>query len=128
MQDRMEALAQGAAANPYLRTLDLRNTGLLDVVAIGRLARMLASNPSLTELNLARNELGDAGCELLAEALETNAALSKVVLSGNKIGDIGCRRLAASLRKNTTVTKLLLDHNVITGAVATPIPFVHRAA
>ncbi|XP_078515289.1 NACHT, LRR and PYD domains-containing protein 12-like [Lissotriton helveticus] len=91
------------------------------------LASVLETNSSLTNLNLASNELRDAGvkklceglkhpncklqtlglvlcsltdscCEALASALETNSSLTELDLGGDKLGDTGVKKLCEGLK------------------------------
>ena len=45
------------------------------------------------DLNLNRNQLGDAGAEAIAAMLRTNRSLTKLVLRDNKIGNAGNKAL-----------------------------------
>ncbi|XP_072894768.1 NACHT, LRR and PYD domains-containing protein 3-like [Hemitrygon akajei] len=121
-------LVSASLRNPEwkIQKLLLRNVGLTDSGAED-LASALSTNPSLTELNLSGNKLGnsgvklvsaalrnpeckiqklglwdvgllDSGAEDLASALSTNPSLTELDLSGNKLGDSGVKLVSAALR------------------------------
>jgi Ran GTPase-activating protein (RanGAP) involved in mRNA processing and transport len=50
-----------------------------------QLAKVLATNKTITSLSLAKNGLGDPFMEALVAALATNTTLRILDLSGNKI-------------------------------------------
>ncbi|XP_072892063.1 NACHT, LRR and PYD domains-containing protein 12-like [Hemitrygon akajei] len=100
----------------------LRSVGLTDSGAED-LASALSTNPSLTELDLSHNKLGDSGVKLvsaalrnpeckiqthvgltdsgaedLVSALSTNPSLTELDLSHNKLGDSGVKLVSAALR------------------------------
>ena len=77
----------------------------------GRLADALATNSSLTTLNLGCNEIGDKGAGRLGEVLTTNSTLTTLDLSSNQVGDEGAGRLAEALPSNSTLTTLDLSWN-----------------
>jgi Ran GTPase-activating protein (RanGAP) involved in mRNA processing and transport len=78
------------------------------------LSEELATNTSVTALNLRSNGIIDEGAVLISEALGKNRALLKIGLSSNSIGDSGALALAAALRENTTLQGLDLTYNDIT--------------
>ncbi|XP_072892641.1 NACHT, LRR and PYD domains-containing protein 12-like isoform X2 [Hemitrygon akajei] len=109
-----------------IQKLELFSVGLTDSGAED-LVSALSTNPSLTELNLGGNKLGDSGVKLvsvalrnpeckiqklelwkvgltysgaedLASALSTNTLLTELILSGNKLGDSGVKLVSAALR------------------------------
>ena len=84
------------------------------------LARLMATNPTVTELHLSLNEIGDSGAAALAKAVEINSTLTELVLSHNEIGESGAAALAKAVEINSTLTKLHLSYNGIgdTGAAA----------
>ncbi|XP_059816909.1 NACHT, LRR and PYD domains-containing protein 3-like [Hypanus sabinus] len=121
-------LVSAALRNPEckIQTLGLRGVGLTDSGAED-LVSALSTNPSLTELDLSNNELGDSGVKLvsaalrnseckiqtlwltrvgltdsgaedLVSALSTNPSLTELELSGNKLGDSGVKLVSAALR------------------------------
>ncbi|XP_072895032.1 NACHT, LRR and PYD domains-containing protein 12-like [Hemitrygon akajei] len=121
-------LVSAALRNPEckIQKLWLWDVGLTDSGAED-LASALSTNPSLTELDLGYNKLGDSGVKLvsaalrkpeckiqklklnqvgltdsgaedLASALSTNRSLTELDLSGNKLGDSGVKLVSAALR------------------------------
>ncbi|XP_072891435.1 NACHT, LRR and PYD domains-containing protein 3-like [Hemitrygon akajei] len=123
-------LVLSALGNPEckIQKLWLIKVGLTDSGAED-LASALSTNPSLTELDLNYNELGDSGVKLvfaalrnpeckiqklglkcvgltdsgaedLASALSTNPSLTELDLSYNKLGDSGVKLVSAALRNS----------------------------
>ncbi|XP_059814591.1 NACHT, LRR and PYD domains-containing protein 3-like isoform X4 [Hypanus sabinus] len=121
-------LVSAALRNPEckIQRLWLRDVGLTDSGAED-LVSALSTNPSLTELNLSGNKLGDSGVKLvsaalrnpeckiqrlwlrdvgltdsgaedLVSALSTNPSLTVLNLSDNKLGDSGVKLVSAALR------------------------------
>ncbi|XP_072892407.1 NACHT, LRR and PYD domains-containing protein 3-like isoform X2 [Hemitrygon akajei] len=121
-------LVSAALRNPEckIQKLGLFRVGLTDSGAED-LASALSTNPSLTELNLGYNKLGDSGVKLvsaalsnpeckiqklwlwkvgltdsgaedLASGLSTNPSLTELDLSDNKLGDSGVKLVSAALR------------------------------
>ncbi|XP_062895448.1 LOW QUALITY PROTEIN: NACHT, LRR and PYD domains-containing protein 12-like [Mobula hypostoma] len=138
-----------ALRNPEckIQTLGLYDVGLTDSGAED-LASALSTNPSLTELNLSGNKLGDSGVKLvsaalrnpecklqelwldnvgltdsgaedLASALSTNPSLTMLDLSDNELGDSGVKLMSAALRNpECKIRKLRLDRVGLTDSGA----------
>ena len=66
----------------------------------------LATQASLTSLNLERNNIDDAGARELADALKVNSSLTSLNLGRNEIGDAGARELADALKVNSSLKDL----------------------
>ncbi|XP_068700180.1 NLR family CARD domain-containing protein 3-like isoform X2 [Montipora foliosa] len=84
------------------------------------LAHAMATNTTVTELDLLGNGIGDSGAAALAEAVEINSTLTHLYLSGNGISDPGAAALAKAVEINSTLTHLNLFDNRIgdSGAAA----------
>jgi Leucine-rich repeat (LRR) protein len=87
-----------------LKRLDLNGNGL-NAQDIQELVKALATNITLTTLNVGGNQIGDEG----AIALSANTTLTTLSVEGNQIGDKGAKAIAA----NTTLTTLNLESNEI---------------
>jgi hypothetical protein len=86
-------------------------------------------NPRLTRLDLQDNDIGDAGCAVLAHALRAHAcaatcasghatSLTRLSLHHNRISSDGAAFLAHALYFNSTLAHLELEHNAIGSAGA----------
>jgi NLR family CARD domain-containing protein 3 len=99
----------------YLRDkgqLDLSNMDI-DGEQAQKIAKELATNTTLTELNLRCNRIGDNGAAAIGRALTQNQTLTAIWLEGNQISDDGATALATALTENTTLTHLYLYKNGI---------------
>ena len=71
---------------------------------------MLHANSTLTDLNLATDNIGKSGAGVLGEMLEVNASLVSLNLDGNSIGSEGASSIARALEHaNTSLQSLSLD-------------------
>ena len=84
------------------------------------LAHAMATNSTVTKMNLFRNGIGDSGAAALAKAVEINSTLTRFSLCDNRIGDSGAAALAKAVEINSTLTDLDLSSNGIgdSGAAA----------
>ena len=77
---------------------------------ITHLATMLHANSTLTDLNLATDNIGKSGAGVLGEMLAVNASLVSLNLDGNSIGSEGASSIARALEHaNTSLQSLSLD-------------------
>ena len=70
------------------------------------LSESLKINTTLTNLNLAYNEIDFVGAHYLSEALKANTGLTALNLQGNRIDSLGAKCLSLSLATNSTLTSL----------------------
>lgn len=102
---------QGAAR--ALRKLSLQNCGLTEA-GCGALAGVLRAVPSLRELQLSYNQLGDAGLRLLCDGLlDPQCRLEALHLEDCGLTAAGCERLAAALRDKAELRELVLSSNAV---------------
>ncbi|XP_072133551.1 NACHT, LRR and PYD domains-containing protein 3-like isoform X2 [Mobula birostris] len=109
-------LVSAALRNPEckIQTLWLEKVGLTDSGAED-LASALSTNPSLMELNLNGNELGDSGVKLVSAALRNpECKIQKLGLDGVGLTDSGAEDLVSALSTNPSLTKLSLALNSLT--------------
>ncbi|XP_072133440.1 NACHT, LRR and PYD domains-containing protein 3-like isoform X1 [Mobula birostris] len=94
-----------------IQTLGLDKVGLTDSGAED-LACALSTNPSLTELNLGFNKLGDSGVKLVSAALRNpECKIQKLWLGGVCLKDSGAEDLVSALSTNPSLTELDLGFN-----------------
>ncbi|XP_059816416.1 ribonuclease inhibitor-like [Hypanus sabinus] len=93
-----EDLASALSTNPSLTELNLSDNKLEDSGV--KLVSAALRNPEckIQKLVLWRVGLTDSGAEDLASALSTNPSLSELNLSDNKLGDSGVKQVSAALR------------------------------
>ncbi|XP_078251068.1 NACHT, LRR and PYD domains-containing protein 3-like [Rhinoraja longicauda] len=109
-------LVSAALGNPdcKIQRLWLRTVGLTDSGAED-LASALSTNPSLTELHLSDNKLGDSGVKLVSAALRnTNCKIQRLGLDGVGLTDSGAEDLVSALSTNPSLTELNLINNSLT--------------
>jgi hypothetical protein len=78
--------------------------------------RILANDPTLTQLVLDNRQLGASASETekLFEALSNNTYIKKVSLRNNAIDDSLAAALSLALADNTVISHVLLSGNLIT--------------
>ncbi|XP_072892381.1 NACHT, LRR and PYD domains-containing protein 14-like isoform X3 [Hemitrygon akajei] len=76
------------------------------------LTSIVAANPTLTELDLDQNQLGDSGVEVLSEALrKSNCNVQELSLNDNSLTASAAEHLASALGNNPSLTALSLGDN-----------------
>ena len=112
-------LADALATNSTVTLLNLSRNEI-SISGAAALAKAMEVNSTLTELNLSENEIGDSGAAALAKVMEVNSTLTELNLSENEISDSGAAALAQAMEINSTLTELNLSENVISdwGAAA----------
>ncbi|XP_072892614.1 NACHT, LRR and PYD domains-containing protein 3-like isoform X1 [Hemitrygon akajei] len=109
-------LVSAALRNPEckIQTLWLIEVGITDSVAED-LASALSTNPSLTELYLSGNKLGDPGVKLVSEALRNpECKIQRLWLYDVGLTDSGAEDLVSALSTNPSLTLLDLGSNSLT--------------
>jgi Ran GTPase-activating protein (RanGAP) involved in mRNA processing and transport len=98
--------------------LDASDNGMFgyeDMSGITAWAALLKANTSITELNLAKNDINADDAKILAPAISDNGAMTRLNLSNNDIGgeddEPGVHALADMLRSNTTLKELNISSN-----------------
>ncbi|XP_068687308.1 NLR family CARD domain-containing protein 3-like isoform X2 [Montipora foliosa] len=112
-------LAHAMATNSTVTKLDLSGNGI-GYSGVAAVAKAVETNSTLTQLYLPDNGMGDSGAAALAKAVEINSTLTELDLSANGIGDSGAAALAKAVGINSTLTELYLLSNKIgdSGAAA----------
>ncbi|XP_078251072.1 NACHT, LRR and PYD domains-containing protein 3-like isoform X3 [Rhinoraja longicauda] len=109
-------LVSAALRNPdcKIQRLWLNNVGLTDSGAED-LVSALSTNPSLTELNLSDNTLGDSGMKLVSAALgNPDCKIQRLWLGSVGLTDSGAEDLVSALSTNPSLTELELGNNSLT--------------
>ncbi|XP_072894228.1 NACHT, LRR and PYD domains-containing protein 3-like [Hemitrygon akajei] len=109
-------LVTAALRNPEckIQKLWLTRVGLTDSGAQD-LISALSTNPSLTELNLSNNKLGDSGVKLVSAALRNpECKIQKLGLRKVGLTDSGAEDLVSDLGTNPSLTVLDLRYNSLT--------------
>ncbi|XP_059816158.1 NACHT, LRR and PYD domains-containing protein 12-like [Hypanus sabinus] len=116
LRDSGVKLVSAALRNPEckMQTLGLRDVGLTDSGAED-LVSALSTNPSLTELDLSDNKLGDSGVKLVSADLgNPECKIQKLELKKVGLTDSGAEHLVSALSPNRSLTELNLGINSLT--------------
>ncbi|KAH3745642.1 Protein NLRC3 [Pelomyxa schiedti] len=105
-------IAQALASNQSLTHLDL-SRNLIGNEGVTVIAGALKSNNSLRHLNLHNNEIGNEGAIGIARGLASNKSLERLDLSNNQIGNDGATSIAELLGSTKSLTRLDLSGNQI---------------
>jgi Ran GTPase-activating protein (RanGAP) involved in mRNA processing and transport len=81
------------------------------------LARELATNTTLKQLDLSGNRFNDDGAVALATAVATNKSLTGLRLYLNGIGDVGLSALADSLMQNESLERFVVQRNGLSSSI-----------
>ena len=92
--------------------VDLFQRGINDQNMVD-ISKGLLSNPSVSEIFLGINEVGDEGAKEISQVIKASTTLEAIHLCKNKIGDAGAGYILESLQNNTTLTYLDLNGNNI---------------
>eukprot|EP00300_Choanocystis_sp_HF-7_P037085 c5307_g1_i1.p1 GENE.c5307_g1_i1~~c5307_g1_i1.p1 ORF type:complete len:1022 (+),score=272.73 c5307_g1_i1:48-3068(+) len=95
----VEQLTIGLASNASVTTVNLKNNSI-KADGCKALKNMLAANTTITSLDLSMNQIDNEGATYLSEGLVEHRALSVLNLSENSIGDEGAVALAHALAKH----------------------------
>ncbi|XP_072890933.1 NACHT, LRR and PYD domains-containing protein 3-like [Hemitrygon akajei] len=109
-------LVSAALGNPEckIQKLWLNNVGLTDSGAED-LASALSRKPSLTELNLSDNKLGDSGVKLVSSALvNTDCKIQRLWMRKVGLTDSGAEDLVSALSTKPSLMELDLGYNSLT--------------
>ncbi|XP_072893763.1 NACHT, LRR and PYD domains-containing protein 3-like [Hemitrygon akajei] len=116
LRDSGVKLVSAGLRNPEckIQKLGLRDVGLTDSGAED-LASALSTNPSLMELYLSDNKLGDSGVKLLSVALRNaECKIQKLELWDVGLTDSGAEDLVSALSTKASLTRLNLGLNSLT--------------
>ena len=116
----LKVLAKGIACNASLINLDLSNNDIGNE-GLQALASSLVGNTKLRELKLANNNIGDTGLEALEDSLARNRALRVLSIAGNTAITAGGLRSVSRILQSSGLEDLCLDRVNLTIAGAFPI-------
>ncbi|KAM9840230.1 dynein regulatory complex subunit 5 [Aulostomus maculatus] len=103
------SLSKALASCKTLKILQLHESHIEDEKC-RQLVKYLLDHPSLTELDLSHNLIGDRGARAIGKLL-TTSKLEVLNMSDNYIGDRGAKAIAHALSKNLTLLSLKLRLN-----------------
>jgi len=104
-------IEEAAADDGSVTNIDLGSNALFKMKTFEycmMLAESLASNHSVTTLNLCGNEITDVDCEWIKKLLQSNTSITSLNLEGNKVSSDGCALIAEGLAGNSSLTALNL--------------------
>lgn len=81
------------------------------------IAELLKANETVTRLDLARNQIGDAGARALAALFTTNTTIEYLNLESNTFGERGGIALCHAMGENSSLTYLNLKENAVPTAI-----------
>src|ERR1700729_2356055 len=84
-----------------------------DLAQIQRLGGFLKNNDTITDIDLADNEIGTEGAKVIADVLKVNHTITYIDLTNNEIGTEGAKVIAGVLKVNNTITNIGLTDNQI---------------
>eukprot|EP00048_Salpingoeca_helianthica_P009414 m.135158 g.135158 ORF g.135158 m.135158 type:complete len:268 (-) comp14864_c2_seq4:160-963(-) len=103
-------LAKELATNTKITNMDLYDNAI-GAIGMRALAAALKINTTLEELNLQSNRIEEGVVEL-ADALAVNSSLKTLGLMGVDIDEAGLTQIALALESNTTLKKIRMSHTV----------------
>uniref|UniRef100_UPI00358DE0C5 dynein regulatory complex subunit 5 n=1 Tax=Myxine glutinosa TaxID=7769 RepID=UPI00358DE0C5 len=116
--ERLDVLLEHLRDHPSLSELDLAYNAIGDHGACS-IAQLVGAQ--LRCLTLCDNRIGRSGAHALALVLTNTCMLHSLDLQLNYLGDDGCRAIADALAGNSSLVKLCLDANNLTETSATSI-------
>ena len=113
------AFADMLATNKSLTDLNMRGCSIKGEGAVC-LAKAIKKNSSVTKFIISSNPIGSEGAVAFADMLATNKSLAKLDMNECSIQVEGAVCLAKAIKKNSSVTKFIISSNPIgsEGAVA----------
>lgn len=115
--EKCRMLVKHLLDHPSLLELDLSYNLIGDGGA--RAIGKLINCSCLERLNISDNQISGRGAQALSHALSKNTSLVSLNLRLNQLGDEGGQAIAQALLKNQTLVNLQLGANEMTGPTAT---------
>eukprot|EP00854_Cymbomonas_tetramitiformis_P009502 gene9502-11258_t len=105
--------------DPNTTTLDLSNSAVFQMKSqefCDQIGEALATNTTITDLNLSKNEISDMGVSSIVKGLTVNKSLITLNLEGNRIRSEGAEEISKGLAQNTTLRSISLFNQTNTKA------------
>lgn len=105
--------------DPNTTTLDLSNSAVFQMKSqefCDQIGEALATNTTITDLNLSKNEITDMGVSSIVKGLTVNKSLITLNLEGNRIRSEGAEEISKGLAQNTTLRSISLFNQTNTKA------------
>lgn len=115
--DKVRVLISHILDHPSLLDLDLSHNIIGDRGARA-IGKFLNNHSQLTKLNVSDNVIRAAGAQAIAHALTKNTTLVDLNLRLNRLGDEGGQAICRALLKNNTLTTINLGSNDLTEPTA----------
>jgi len=97
--------------NSSLTYVDLSNNDISRMNCARLIAKYLATNPSLIELDLSENDMPTRAAEVVMVSLKKNSTLERLSFGSNAISDKCVPVFTDALQSNSTLRTLDLKHN-----------------
>ena len=91
--------------------LNLKNLGIGPTGALVVMSKLMKDKPTVTEVDISSNNLGDSGTASICNFLAANDTVLKVNFSRNSIQRVGANAIASMLIENRKIKTLVLSHN-----------------
>jgi hypothetical protein len=104
-------LAECLDSNDNIVSLNLRDNAFQELGAFGLAKALREADSCLTYLNIGSNTVGPKGATELAEALADNTKLSELHMASNFIGDAGCKSIGTMLKVRNNASRPFSLHS-----------------
>jgi len=109
----LSTVMSGIKGSVSLTLVDLSGNSIRLMPSLKIIAKYLARNPSLVELDLSNNDMPSRSANVLIESLKKNTNLQHLSLRCNNITDQSVPSITDLLQNNNTLRSIDLDYNNI---------------